>query len=72
MSPTVRRITRTYSQNHLISPGVPAADLPQRLFLHGRGYQWYGCIHEQPGISLNEEITPSFPPIDVNIITSVT
>ncbi len=55
-------------QNHLAIDQLPKHDTPARLYRNGRGYQFYGCIHEQNMKSLNEQITPLYEPDDVDIV----
>lgn len=56
-------------QNHLTFKQEPLPpDLPQRLFRNGKGYQFFGCLHEQPGVTLNDEIQPSLCIPDVDVI----
>jgi len=54
-------------QNHLMLDGSNNYNTPVRLFRNGRGYRFWGVIHEHAYKSLNEPIAPSFLLPDVDI-----
>jgi glycosyltransferase involved in cell wall biosynthesis/2-polyprenyl-3-methyl-5-hydroxy-6-metoxy-1,4-benzoquinol methylase len=55
-------------QNHVYIDGPPTFDVPVRLFRHGQGTQFYGCIHEQPQAgSPNADIVPCLDLTDPSI-----
>jgi glycosyltransferase involved in cell wall biosynthesis len=55
-------------QTHVYLDGPPTFDVPVRVFRHGRGVQFYGCIHEQPQAgSPNVDITPCLDLTDPSI-----
>lgn len=43
-------------------------DRPIRLFRADRGYQFYGLIHEDPGLGINAEIQPALVLPDVRVL----
>lgn len=58
-------------QNHIqigTEDKLPA-DEPQRLFRNHRGYQFIGCVHEQPtnGLDINQDIQPALLISDIDI-----
>jgi len=56
-------------QNHVMlgADAIPA-DEPQRLFRTGKGYRFFGMVHEQVAVSLNTPIAPCLLADDVDIL----
>jgi glycosyltransferase involved in cell wall biosynthesis/2-polyprenyl-3-methyl-5-hydroxy-6-metoxy-1,4-benzoquinol methylase len=53
-------------QRHLHLGGPEYADKPVRIFRTGRGVQFFGCVHEQPGLDHgNGDVTPALELTDV-------
>jgi glycosyltransferase involved in cell wall biosynthesis len=44
--------------NHLFDGGLTQVEIPFRLFRNGRGYRFYGAVHEHPERELNVTIEP--------------
>jgi len=44
--------------NHIFDRGTTNVELPFRVFRNGRGYRFFGAIHEHPERALNETIEP--------------
>ena len=44
--------------NHLFDAGSTQVEIPFRVYRNGRGYRFYGAVHEHPERSLNEHIEP--------------
>jgi glycosyltransferase involved in cell wall biosynthesis len=54
--------------NLIFDRGVTQVEIPLRLFRHGRGYRFFGCIHEHPEVALNESIEPWVPLAGADIL----
>ena len=55
-------------QVHLCADQPGFDDKPVRLFRTGKGVRFYGVVHEQPEMAINEGITPALDQQDVRII----
>jgi len=44
--------------NHIFDRGTTQVEIPFRLYRNGRGYRFYGAVHEHPEKALNETIEP--------------
>ena len=55
-------------QVHLCADQPGFDDKPVRLFRTGRGVRFFGVVHEQPEMAINEGITPALDQQDVKII----
>lgn len=62
----LRRLTQTEhfeayairQHNHIFDRGHTQIEIPFRLFRNGRGYRFFGAVHEHPERALNEHIEP--------------
>lgn len=44
--------------NHIFDHGVTHVEIPFRVYRNGRGYRFFGAVHEHPERALNEGIEP--------------
>jgi hypothetical protein len=44
--------------NHIFDRGQTTVEIPFRVFRNGRGYRFFGAVHEHPERALNEPIEP--------------
>ena len=44
--------------NHVFDQGSTKVEIPFRVYRNGRGYRFYGAVHEHPERELNEPIEP--------------
>ncbi len=53
--------------NHIFDRGATQVEIPFRVFRNGRGYRFYGAVHEHPERALNETIEPWMvaPQVDI-------
>jgi len=54
--------------NHIFDRGSTSVEIPFRLFRNGRGYRFFGAIHEHPERALNEPIEPWMIAPEVDIL----
>lgn len=54
--------------NHIFDRGTTQIEIPFRVYRNGRGYRFYGAVHEHPERSLNEPIEPWIVAPEVDIL----
>lgn len=55
-------------QQHIMADAKAFFDQPVRVFRTGHGIKFYGDVHEQPEIKLNEGISPALDQTDVKLV----